>query len=162
MTTAIKTCFKCGIEKPLLDFYKHPQMGDGHLNKCKTCTKKDVSSNYRVNIDHYKQYEQSRQNHPHRVAARVEYQATPRGKEALNKSRKRWQDGNPEKRKAQHLLNNAVRDGRVQKPDACWYCGATGRIHGHHSCYDLPLAVTWLCPKCHSAAHKLTRSSVRD
>lgn len=37
-----KTCFKCKIEKPLYDYYKHPYMGDGHLNKCKECTKIDT------------------------------------------------------------------------------------------------------------------------
>lgn len=45
----MKVCFKCGIEKPLGDYYKHPQMGDGHLNKCKECAKKDVKVNYDVN-----------------------------------------------------------------------------------------------------------------
>jgi hypothetical protein len=41
----MKSCFKCGIEKEITEFYKHKQMSDGHLNKCKYCTKKDVFNN---------------------------------------------------------------------------------------------------------------------
>lgn len=44
-----KICFKCGLPKSINDFYKHSGMADGHLNKCKNCTKKDVSVFYNEN-----------------------------------------------------------------------------------------------------------------
>lgn len=45
-----KKCFKCGTVKPLSEFYKHPAMSDGRVNKCKDCNKKDVKGNYIDNL----------------------------------------------------------------------------------------------------------------
>jgi hypothetical protein len=59
---------------------------------------------------------------------------------------------NPEKKKAQEILNNAVRDGRVIRPDTC-SCGRP-RPDGHHEDYSKPLMVTWLCRKCHMELHR--------
>ena len=38
----MKKCFKCGVEKTLSEYYKHKGTRDGHLNKCKECTKTDT------------------------------------------------------------------------------------------------------------------------
>jgi len=35
----MKKCIRCGINKELNDFYAHPKMRDGHLNKCVECCK---------------------------------------------------------------------------------------------------------------------------
>lgn len=57
-----KKCFKCGKTKALKDFYKHPMMRDGHLNKCKECNKSDVKSRYRVLVNNpeWKEKERTR------------------------------------------------------------------------------------------------------
>ena len=41
-----KKCFKCGRTLPIEEFYAHSQMADGHLNKCKECTRNDVIRDY--------------------------------------------------------------------------------------------------------------------
>jgi hypothetical protein len=41
-----KKCFKCDKLLPLNEFYVHNKMADGHLNKCKSCSKNDVKKRY--------------------------------------------------------------------------------------------------------------------
>ena len=62
MEGIFKRCFKCGLTLPITEFYAHPEMADGHLNKCKSCAKKDVHKNYLKNVedDEYVEKERSR------------------------------------------------------------------------------------------------------
>lgn len=64
----MKKCFKCGIVKPLSEFYKHKGTKDGHLNKCKECTKADASKHFKDNRERYREYDKLRQrNDIHRI-----------------------------------------------------------------------------------------------
>lgn len=138
-----KVCFRCGETKPLSHFYKHPKMLDGHLNKCKTCTKSDVRDNREKNVDYYRAYDTKRNYSRNRVEARQTYSAEYASKNPIVKS-------------AQTKVNNAVRDKRIFRPTCCEFCGNHGTIHAHHSSYseDMWLVVTWLCAACHHRLHK--------
>ena len=133
---ASKVCFKCGADKPLGEFYRHPKMADGHLNKCKECNKRDVRENRAKRVDYYREYDRARGNR-------------------LTKERiSHYNHAFPKKTKARNAVSNAVRDGKLTKPNACQSCGSGGFIHGHHDDYDRPLDVRWLCAACHSQWHK--------
>lgn len=146
-----KQCFKCKSVKPIGDYYKHPRMADGHLNKCKECQKENTKAARGRRPEHYREYEKARANLPHRVQARAEYAKTQPGKAAHKAAGIRYGKAYPNKRTAHYALNNAVRDGKVTRLP-CSICGK--KAHAHHPDYDRPLDVIWLCPPHHKQEHK--------
>lgn len=138
-----KKCFKCGEEKSINEFYKHPRMSDGHLGKCKSCSKKDVRLNYCKNIDQYKEYDRKRMDDPKRMKKRRMYSA-------------KYVRKHPEKYKCRMILLNAIRDGKIKRKKKCENCGITGvRIEGHHEDYRKPFEVIWLCTGCHGKLRRI-------
>jgi rubrerythrin len=142
--------------KSLSDFYKHAETSDGHLNKCKDCTKADAALHRQANLERIRAYDRMRGAQPHRLAAQREYAKTPEGKAAHKRAIKASQIKNPKRRAAAVALNNAVRDGRVQKLP-CEICGAAAE--GHHPDYSRPLMVVWLCPSHHLEAHAVLKEA---
>jgi formylmethanofuran dehydrogenase subunit E len=149
----MKICFKCNKKKDLSKYYIHPQMKDGHLNKCIECTKKDVNKYRKDNLNYCTEYDRLRATLPHRVQSRKDYQKTENGKKSIRKSHLKWIANNPEKRAAHIILNNRLREGKIKKK-RCEKCGEK-KSHAHHRDYSKPLDVKWLCIKCHSFRHKV-------
>ena len=129
----MKQCFKCQEVKPLGDFYKHSQMSDGHLNKCKECTKKDVDQHRQLNIEKIRAYDRAR--------------GSRQGPEYSLEYRRRF----PLKVKAQKMVGNYIRDKKLFR-EPCEQCG-NPRSCAHHDDYAKPLNVRWLCHACHSQWH---------
>ena len=134
----MKTCFKCKIEKPLTEFYRHPQMGDGYLGKCKECAKADVRERRLVNHTYYLQYDRTRSRSKKRL-------------DGIRASQKKY----PNKEKARVTVHNAVKRGKLQKRP-CEVCGAS-RVDAHHADYAKPLDVRWLCRRHHMELHRTER-----
>lgn len=153
-----KKCFKCGKAKPLDEFYKHPRMKDGHLGKCKECTKKDVAEDRINNPEKLKARDRKRNRLPHRIKKRKEYAQSPKGRKVCNKIKKNWTEKNPLKRLASLMVNRAIKAGRLKR-QSCEKCGSAVRVHGHHDDYYKPLEVRWLCSKCHAKLHREIENS---
>lgn len=145
-----KSCFKCGETKPLSAFYKHSQMADGRLNKCKACTKSDVTKYQTKNIDKVREYNRSRGNRNPPGYYKEYYR---KNKEERLLAQKKWREENPVIYRARNAVGNALRDKTLIKTP-CEVCGDTDNIHGHHDDYSKPLDVHWLCPKHHGEVHR--------
>lgn len=156
-----KACFKCGEIKPLTDYYKHKTMGDGHLNKCKECTKKDSSKHRDENIEKVKEYDRNRPNKKERCVKQAEYAKTPKGKEVALKATRNYRKDKI-KKQAHYDLSNAIKYERIEKPSNCSKCGIECNPHGHHDDYNRALDVRWLCTRCHTDFHNTVREKQRE
>lgn len=136
-----KRCFKCRKKFPLTGFYRHRMMADGHLNKCKSCARRDVKVHRALNVDRVRAYDRQRARTPKRAEAM----------KAKN-VRKVMHEG-PKYAAAHNAVTRAVRSGKLIRPSKCDRCPATENIQAHHDDYTKKLVVSWLCPVCHAARH---------
>jgi hypothetical protein len=106
-------------------------MLDGHLNKCKDCTKSDVSSHRKENLERIQAYDRQRHTKngvsPERWQELLEYK---------NIRTRAYREANPKKYAAHRKVGNAIRDG-ILIPEPCEVCGKLD-VHGHHCDYDKP------------------------
>lgn len=140
MASETKQCFKCGETKAITDFYRHPQMADGHLNKCKECTKKDVTKHRRgKGRKRILEYDRERNATDARKALKV-------------RVCRRNRSQHPEHYVAYREVQQAIKTGRLERGQQCEICGRDDvAIHAHHEDYGKPLEVEWLCEHCHRA-----------
>lgn len=136
----MKRCFKCQKLKPLSAFYRHPEMTDGHLGKCKICTKADVKQRY---------YDP--ESRPRIIAYERERSQRPERKKLVLIYQRRRRALSPGKARARDAIAQGLRAGRIKR-EPCQVCGSP-HSQAHHVDYRRPLKVIWLCFKHHREAH---------
>ena len=141
-----KTCFKCQQTLDLSEFYPHPQMADGHLNKCKECARCDAMQIRRKKVDYYREYDRARSGLPHRIS---KCKAVSRQRNAEH----------PERAKATSKARRAFLAGRIQR-EPCHFCGSTENLEMHHPDYSQPLRIYWLCRTCHRKLDSMTKRGI--
>lgn len=136
----MKECFKCKVEKPLSEFYVHKGTSDGHLGKCKECTKRDARKNRISNLENVRKYDRERSNKEHR-------------KELRKRIATDYRKNNPDRAKAVSKLNKAVANGTIVPWPCCAIPECQDKPEAHHPDYSRPLDVVWLCRHHHRRAH---------
>lgn len=130
----MKKCSRCKKSKPLSDF----KNGICHL--CNSCRKK--CSKYSNKTDAAKK-------------TKKKFAISDRGKELHRQYSKEYNRQHPEIISAHTIVNHAIRDGKLKKPNKfnCGRCGEQKAQVYHHPDYSRPLEIAPLCKECHRFIH---------
>lgn len=130
----MKECFKCHRLLSIDMFYEHPKMRDGHLNKCKDCTKRDSNINYEKHCYDESWMEKER----------------CRGREKFKKYRYRYPKS--------YQTNKIILSRRYIERRGY---DLSGKVI-HHWNYNLPYSVFVMSPRAHRRIHIHLHTSVEN
>jgi hypothetical protein len=139
-------CRQCLKWLPGEMFQAHSHYTNGHRSVCKKC----ISANRKIARD-------SKPKSP------IIVRSSEEKKERNRLYKIKWTETHGRERLAQYRLRNAIKFKKISRPNKCSLCSRECIPFGHHSNYDKPLNVTWVCRYCHMQIHsKLTSAQVES
>jgi len=129
-TPQVKTCSRCKTVKARSEFNRQRRVPDGLQNQCRACQAGYYAANRKTRLMYAVKYHAA---NPHKGKA--------------------WRVTNPDKVKAQHAVNHAIRAGRLTR-QPCEECGKAN-AEAHHDSYHPKhwFNVRWLCKTHHLRHH---------
>lgn len=125
----MKQCTRCLETKELNEFYKHKQMKDGYLNQCIKCKQTQQIEIRNNNLAYYQQCDRNRPNKTERAEQNNEYRKTEKGKKIVKQCHANYKENYPFKIKATNKISNAIRDGKIIRPNNCEVCNIECKPH---------------------------------
>ncbi len=150
----LRTCRKCGEEKPLELFVKRSGYPGAFQHECKQRKNARDTINQRKHL--LRKRETSRRNYDPALkrAQRDRDLLNPEFRKKAVEMGRAYRARNPKAYKAHQLLTYAVRVRKIIPAEYCSHCGIKSQLEGHHPDYSKPLEVIWLCRKCHRKEHR--------
>jgi len=135
-----KRCGKCGQVKPLSEFHKSKR--DGYRSRCKLCHREDCRDYAKTGYynRYNREYEQRPEVKERRRVTKVAYRSRS---DVRIKNMARW------------YTNHEIRAGRIKR-EPCALCGKK-QAEAHHTNYNEPLLIVWLCADCHRTIHNTVK-----
>lgn len=131
-------CVRCKVDKPTEDFYDYDRY------KCRECRKNLDRERYPGRKKYLREYY---------VKWYAETENKNRHYQKSKNSAIEWRLNNKDKVRVVGILNRALKNRLIIKPDHCLSCGKRGEIEAHHPDYTKPLEVLWTCRSCHRLIH---------
>jgi hypothetical protein len=155
----MKKCFKCGLVKPISEFYKNSCHKDEHQSNCKSCELTRFKSYYHSGQGkiYHKKYQQTEQGKKVHRKACNKYQKTPKGKKIHITNAKLYREKHPEKIKAYNFIAKIIKKNLLSLPNkyVCKFCHIRIAQEYHHPDYSKPFKVIPLCKICHTYIHSI-------
>ena len=142
-TSPTKVCAECKRDLPISEYNKRAPSPDGLQDRCRECFSRYNRARYAANRE---------------ATKAAVYKYRDENPDKVLETRLKVCAKNPTHRTAYRAVEAAITAGVIERSVKCQGCGLEHDfIHGHHHDYTAPLAVIWLCPKCHFAVHRSIR-----
>lgn len=155
--SAVKPCALCKEVKPLAEFHSDASKKDGHISRCRICTKLYYKTKKEIiKVTQKKYWGKRTYEASDKIKAKNRlYRKMNPEKIAANSVKYRIE--NKPKLDAQKVLQLAVKRGDIKRLP-CEVCGAVKGL-AHHDDYSEPLIVRFLCQRHHSQWHAVNGES---
>lgn len=149
-------CRICRVAKPVADF---TTIHGKPITKCKPCEAERARKARLANADRYAALGRRRYwaNVSKSRRKKREWAKTDRGREINREAVRKYAQLHPERLRARHALQKAIKRGAIERPNVCQVegCDCAGKLHAHHLDYARPLLVAFTCAEHHEHLHHI-------